>query len=70
MSHTHSMQGTLVWGNSAWGDYVVQPIGIGEDMTYKVLTGKGKPASKHIWHTYDGAAACAELLAEGHFKEA
>ena len=62
--------GKLVIGNSAFGEYVIYPYQIeGGDTVYEVFNGKGEPASKSVWQTYDGAAACAELLAEGYFKE-
>jgi hypothetical protein len=54
----------------AWGEYFIQVIGFDtEQEQFKVLNGKGKQASANLWQTYDGAAACAELLAEGYFKE-
>lgn len=68
MSYTHSLQGKFVWGNSAWGEYVIQPIGSGEDTQYKVLNGKGEQVNV-VWATLEGATACAELLAEGMLQE-
>lgn len=60
---------SVIYEDPSWGEFLIQEIGAGEDTQYKVLNGKGKQASKSLWQTYDGAAACAELLAEGWFKE-
>jgi len=68
MSYTHSLQGALVWGNSTWGEFLIKPIGIGEDTTYQVLNGKGE-AVNVAWATLEGATVCAELLAEGYLRE-
>lgn len=62
--------GKLVIGKGIWGEFVVYPKAIEcGDTLYDVLNGKGESACKKPWQTYDGAAACAELLAEGWFKE-
>ena len=63
------LHGKLVIGKGIWGDYVVHPHkGDDGDTVYDVLNGKGEP-TKRTWQTFDGAAACAELLAEGYLKE-
>lgn len=59
---------SVVHTDPAWAGYAIQEIGKGEDTQYKVLNAKGKQASQYLWQTYDGAAACAELLAGGYFK--
>lgn len=59
----------LVTGNSNWGEYVVKASKSDKGaIVYHVLNGKGEP-TRHTWQTFDGAAACAELLAEGYLKE-
>lgn len=71
MAHelTGMLAGKLVIGKGIWGEYVVYPHEVDGDTVYDVLNGKGEQASKNTWQTYDGAAACAELLKEGWFKE-
>ena len=54
--------------NPKWNGYMLQVIGIGDDTAYHVLNWKGKKVNVE-WATYEGAAACAELLAEGYLKE-
>ena len=64
------LESSVLIQDPTWGEYSVQVIGMDtEKECFKVLNGKGKQASKSLWQTYDGAAACAELLAEGYFKE-
>jgi len=64
------LNGKLVISKGIWGEFVVWAHHETDDHTvYEVLNGKGEPACKNVWQTYDGAAACAELLAEGWFKE-
>jgi hypothetical protein len=60
---------SIVHTHQSYAGYSIQEIGKGEATQYKVLNGKGKQASKVLWQTLDGAAACAELLAGGYFKE-
>lgn len=38
------------------------------DAVYQVVNVKGEKVNVE-WATYDGAQACAELLAEGYLKE-
>ncbi len=53
----------------AWGTYNIQVIGINtEQECFQVLNDKGEKVNVE-WATYDGAATCAELLAEGYLKE-
>ena len=52
-----------------WGEYQIQTdTDDGDDGKFQVLNGKGEAVNVE-WATYEGAAACAELLAEGYFKE-
>ncbi len=40
----------------------------GDDATFAVVNSNGKVFGR-VYQTYDGAAACAELLAEGYWQE-
>ena len=56
-------------GDSAWGSYTIKPVDAGDgDLAFQVLNNKGEQVNVE-WATYEGAAACAELLAEGYLKE-
>ena len=51
-----------------WGKYSITVQGIDDEETYHVLNGKGQRVNVE-WATYEGASACAELLAEGYLRE-
>jgi len=54
---------------AAWGDYaVIVEDTLFTDEVYWVLNSKGKKVNV-AWATLEGAAAAAELLAEGYLKE-
>jgi hypothetical protein len=55
--------------SSKWGDYAIHVLGTGcVDSVFQVVNATGKEVNVE-WATYDGAVACAELLAEGYLKE-
>ncbi len=60
---------TVLIADPEWRGYKIQVIGINtEAECFQVLNAQDKQV-RGTWCTVEGATACAELLAEGYWKE-